>query len=468
MPFALVRRFINEDRGNVAMVVGLSLLAVTGSVGLAVDSIVASSVENHLQTSLDAAGLAAGRVNGESAAMAEAERVFKANFAASGDLATLKSFSVKPSASGDELTLSAKAQVPTHIMSIAGFESVTVSATSTINRMVRQMELALVLDNTGSMKSNNMIGAMKSAAKDLVNIVYGSAETNPHLWISLVPYTATVNVGANRSGWLAAGDAVFDTSKPFGTEAWKGCVEARPAPYDQTDDPPSVRPFKSFLYKADVDNVWPPVKSAQSYENSGTGPNLGCGPAIRPLMQKKSEVLAAIDQMAPWHRGGTTGNLGLVWGWRTISPRWRGLWGGTTPDTMPLDYEDPSDKVVVLLTDGENQFYDWPNHEPDKGVGPMGSDYTAYGRLHEFGYPTLKAAREEIDKRMTAVCTAMKAQGIILYTITFGPVPTSATHALYRECASKPEYYFNSPTNEQLSSVFKTIGMQLSNLRIAK
>ncbi len=454
------------------MVVGLSLLAVTGSVGLAVDTIIANSVETNLQTSLDAGGLAAGRVNGEAAAIAEAERVFKANFAASGDLATLKSFSVKPSLSGDVLTLSASADVPTRIMSIAGFDAVTVSARSEINRMVRQMELALVMDNTGSMKSNNMIGAMKSAATDLLNLVYGSAETHPNLWVSVVPYTATVNIGAGRTAWLAAGDAVFDgVNKPFGGESWKGCVEARKDGFDQTDDPPAVRPFTSFLYKADVDNVWPPVKSAQSYENNGTGPNLGCGPAIRPLMQKKADVLAAIADMAPWHRGGTTSNLGLVWGWRTISPRWRGLWGKPTPDTMPLDYEDASDKVVVLLTDGQNQFYDFPGHEPNKGVGPRGSDYTAYGRLLDFDggkYTTLAAARKEVDKRMTVVCSAMKAQGIIIYTITFGGVPDATTQALYRDCASKPDYYFHSPTNEELSSVFKTIGMQLSNLRIAK
>ena len=63
--------------------------------------------------------------------------------------------------------------------------------------------------------------------------------------------------------------------------------------------------------------------------------------------------------MEPWRRGGTTGNLGLAWGWRTISPRWRGLWGGDTPTDMPLDYGTAyMDKVVVILTDGNNEFYD--------------------------------------------------------------------------------------------------------------
>lgn len=465
MPFAQIRRLAYDQRGNAAMIVGFALLAITGSAGLAVDSIVAISVKSKMQSALDAAGLAAGRVNDSSDAIAEAEKVFNANFALDEDMATLKDLTVTPSSDGDALTLSATAEVPTRIMKVAGFNSLTVSASSVINRMVRQMELALVMDNTGSMDSGDKIGAMKSAASDLVKIVFGSSETHPNLWVSLIPYTATVNVGPQHTSWLAAGDGVFDTvNKPFGTETWKGCVMARKDGYDKTDDPPSVRAFTSYLYASASDNVWPPVHSAQSYGNNGTGPNLGCGPAISSLMQKKTDVLAAISDMDAWYRGGTTGNLGLVWGWRTLSPRWRGLWGGSTPDTMPLNYDDVSDKVVVILTDGQNQFYDNPPAGPDK------SDYTAYDRLGKFDggkYATLSDARKELDKRMASICEAMKADGIIIYTITFGSTPDSAAETLFRNCATKPEYYFDSPTNDQLATVFKTIGLQLSNLRIA-
>ncbi len=72
-------------------------------------------------------------------------------------------------------------------------------------------------------------------------------------------------------------------------------------------------------------------------------------------------MLAAIDEMGPWHRGGTMANLGLAWGWRVLSPEWRGLWGGDTPEELPLDYHTPNmHKVIILLTDGNNEWYDWP------------------------------------------------------------------------------------------------------------
>jgi hypothetical protein len=223
---------------------------------------------------------------------------------------------------------------------------------------------------------------------------------------------------------------------------------------------PDVARFASYFYANASDNSWPPLDETNEAENDGHGPNLGCGPAITPLVDDKTTVSAAIAEMLPWHRGGTTGNLGLVWGWRTLSPEWRGLWGDAA---LPLDYNTPlMDKVVIMLTDGQNQFYD---HPP---AGPSGSDYTAYGRLHEFGFATLDAARAELDTRMTNICTAMKAQGIILYTITFGSTPNSSTQNLYRNCATEPGYYWHAPNNSTLQTVFHSIAEQLSNLRIAE
>lgn len=469
MSLTTARLFTTDQRGNIGMLVAIGAAALIGSAGIAVDSLLAYSAQSQMQKALDAAGLAAGKIVQDTNVKPEAEKIFKANFPAGENMVELKSFEVTPSSSGDSLKLKASAEYQTRLMRVFGQETVTVSAESSIQRAVRQMELVLVMDNTGSMKTDNKIGAMKTAARDLVNLIYGEAETHPNLWVGLVPYTAVVNAGSQHTDWLAAGDKALQSPSPFSPEIWKGCVMARPAPYDQNDAPPSEMKFTSFLYPKADDNIWPPVKSAQSYENNGTGPNLGCGPAIHPLMQEKSDVIAAIDEMAAWHRGGTTSNLGLVWGWRVLSPQWRGLWGGETPAAMPLDYNTGySDKVVVLLTDGQNQFYDWPDHQPNKGVGPQGSDFTAYDRLNVFGYTTLDAGRKEIDKRLAKTCASMKEKGIILYTITFGSVPDAEERALYRSCATKPEYYFSSPDNKTLATAFRTIGLQLSNLRISQ
>jgi hypothetical protein len=312
--------------------------------------------------------------------------------------------------------------------------------------------------------------------------------------VALVPYVATVNIGNSRTAWLTN-----YTASSYSPGTWKGCVEARPSPYeeDQAEALPSVQKWTPFLWvttkgityigsdgkvaknssgnTATGDNNWTPINETTSAGNDATGPNLGCGPAITPLQPNKTTAVNAIAAMGPWSRGGTMGNLGLAWGWRVLSPTWRGQWGSPSPDTLPMDYNTALiDKVVVMLTDGVNQWYDWPDHPPGcAGIQncklPADADYTAYGRLSEkrLGTSVNSTATTVINTRMTTLCTAMKAKGIIIYTIVLQENDT-ATQNLYKNCASKPEYFFNSPTAADLAAIFQQIATQLSNLRVAQ
>jgi hypothetical protein len=50
---------------------------------------------------------------------------------------------------------------------------------------------------------------------------------------------------------------------------------------------------------------------------------------------------------------------------------------------------------------------------------------------------------------MSKVCTAMKAQGIVVYTITF-QLSNTTTQDLYRSCTTPPAHFFNSCSNNEL------------------
>lgn len=453
----------HDRSGAVALLFGLLLIPLIGFVGLAVDSLVLFMVEGRMQRALDAAGLAAGRAGNEDLITSEASAFFHANMGEAASFVDIGALSAVYLPEDERISLSVSGSVPTYFMRILGWNETELQVATVIDLAVRQMELVLVMDNTGSMQTGGKINAMKDAARMLVNIVTGNRENNPNLWMGVVPYVASVNIGAHRASWLSPWDRVFSHYNPFSPTSWKGCVMARSSPRDENDDPPSAAAFTSFFYPSDSDNPWPPVEQRPGALDAAQGPNLSCGPAITSLRQSRSDILTAIEDMQPWTRGGTTGNLGLVWGWRVLSPRWRGLWGGATPNELPLDYDQPDhDKVVVMLTDGDNMFYDQPPS------GPRGSDFTAYGRLHDFGYWDLDAARDELDRRMARICAAMKTEGIILYTITFGPTPNEATQSLYRTCATSPEHYFHSPDNADLSSAFRAIGRQLATLRLAR
>jgi hypothetical protein len=63
----------------------------------------------------------------------------------------------------------------------------------------------------------------------------------------------------------------------------------------------------------------------------------------------------------------------------------------------------------------------------------------------------------------------MKDDGIVIYAITFAVANNSGGNEIrdiFRDCASNPGYYFDSPTAESLRATFRAIASQLSNLRI--
>jgi len=477
---AMFGRLVGDERGVSLIYFGAVFLPLIAAVGLAIDASRAYIVRAQLQKSIDAAGLAAGRVAYTDHALDDARAYFDANFPNAFMSATITSFDINFDDSKENVVVSVSAEMPTTFMQVFGQDSMDVRSSTTIHRDNQGMELALVLDITGSMAGSKIDG-LRDAALDLVEILFGNDTENDYLWVSLVPYSATVNIGSGRTNWLKPGDPAVISPSDWSPSSWKGCVMARSAPYDGNDTPAAVvsggQDFESYFYAAGVDNDWddgsdPPDERWQP-GNNATGPNLGCGTPIVSLTNNKQTLLDAIDDLAPWSRGGTTGNLGLSWGWRTISPKWTGLWGGHTPANYPLPYDEPQmEKVVIVLTDGQNQFYDWKGHSPNSGKGPHGSDFTAYDRLDNFADEygeswSINDARDELDDRMADTCAAIKAEGIIIYSITFGS-PDSKARTLFRNCASSNANYFNSPDNETLSQAFKTIGQQLSKLRVAK
>ncbi|WP_137123679.1 pilus assembly protein TadG-related protein [Roseomonas sp. HF4] len=498
---------LRDRRGGIAMLAGFAALPLLAMAGAAIDLTRLYVLHSRLVTATDAAALAGARAINEADRDTQIQRWFWANFTRDAPAsrtgfmgAEVTSLTIAIEDQSRVVRVRVRAAIPTTVLRLFGQETLVAQADQAARRQDRGMELALVLDVTGSMAGASMT-ALRDSASEMINILYGPNETVPNLWVSVVPYTATVNVGRGRAGWLAAGS--LDPSD-YGSTVWRGCVQARHQNReDETDTPPTIVPFRPHLWPSTVgrytphlgDNEWtnaaitepnpenPPSDAAQNgLGNNARGPNLGCGRAILPLSQPRSTVLAEIAALRATHRGGTMANLGLQMGWASLSPRWRGLWGSPT---LPLAYGTPfMDKVLVLMTDGQNEWYDWPEGAPgacrtggsnppcQSGYSSNGdADMTAYGRLREnrlgLASATNANARSEINARMARLCTSIKAAGVVVYTITFN-VSASATQDLYRSCATRPEYYFNSPDGTALRAAFREIAGQLANLRLVR
>lgn len=480
--------------------VALGLFTLLGAAGISVDMGRAQIVQAKLSNALDAAGLAAGSVVNTVDVNSEVTKYFNVNFPPGYMGTTINTLTVSAAYNNSMLTLDAAGTVPTTFMQLFGIESVAVSAHSEITRASKGMELVLVMDTTGSMSQTagggvTKINAAKSAANTLLDILYGSNSTIPNLWVGLVPFAQAVNIGPSRDGWT---DPVHSATLNWGPTTWMGCVEARTngalsPKYDITDDPPSVRLFRKYYAPCNANttyenNRWygtnasrnncTPSGAGFGYRsplNASLGPNYMCSQEVQPMVAQKSTLVTAINNMQA--RGNTHINLGLAWGWRMLSPRWRGLWGGQmNANNLPLDYNtDLMYKVVILMTDGDNTL---------SGTDSLGTAVNKSGAYSAFGYPAQNwlsvspnectsggnctVGENEMDSRTSAVCASMKAQGIIIYTIALGTGISTSSQTMLRNCATKPEFYFPSPTTSQLQTVFQQIGDSLANLRISK
>ena len=90
----LFRAISRDQSGNAAVVFCFCAVPLAAGAGLAIDTMLAYSVEDQLQKSLDAAGLAAGRTASPEDVEADARSYFNTNFDAGTGFARLDDFDV--------------------------------------------------------------------------------------------------------------------------------------------------------------------------------------------------------------------------------------------------------------------------------------------------------------------------------------------------------------------------------------
>ena len=135
-------------------------------------------------------------------------------------------------------------------------------------------------------------------------------------------------------------------------------------------------------------------------------------------------------------------HAGLSWAWRVVKPEAPFTEADPTPD-------GPRQRAIMLLTDGENFA---GNGDGCKTV---------------FGYSS--DGRSDMNDRLRALATNVKAPGVKVYTIQFansgGPL-----QALMKEIASGPDapYYHYAPDASTLQTVFQEVANHLSELRLSK
>jgi len=497
---AQAKNLCDDRRGNIAVIFALALLPILSATGAAVDITRALQVKARLSSALDAAGLAAGKKidSDDATIIATAQAYFDANYPA--DALGVPGH-LEVNITQNTIQLQVSADVDTTIMRIMGFDEITVGANTEITRAITGLEVALALDNTGSM-SGTKLANLKTASHNLLTILFGE-ETRPEfLKVSLVPFAAGVNVGPNfNTEWLdmAGTSSIHSENFTTGTNLWtlfnnanlvnrdwNGCVMERPGGLDELDTPPTPgSPDTYFVPWLAPDEIGTATSNASGYSNSyladgsfsaGTtnstkqkstakyvnasvsstsrGPAYNCANTqiVTELTNDKLLLDSKIDAMVADYM--THIPVGLAWAWRTLSP------GAPYMEGALYDDEDTI-KALVLMTDGDNTLQSASGHNR--------STFSAYGYLEKMRLGTNSASTgvTRLNEKTARMCTNIKAAGIRLYTIAF-QVTATTTLNLLRDCATSPDMAFSSSDGAALNTAFTTIATELASLRISR
>lgn len=184
-----------EQRGATAIFVAASIIPLVGFMGLAVDTTRGYLVKSRLGTAVDAAALAGGRVFTSANRDVDIQMYFDANFPDGYMSAVKEPLQILPDTVNKKLVVSAEVTIPTTFMRLVGIDSIPVAASAEVTIESQNVEVALVLDITGSMAGQKIVD-LKAAANELVDIVVQDDQSLFYSKVAIAPYSQAVNVGS--------------------------------------------------------------------------------------------------------------------------------------------------------------------------------------------------------------------------------------------------------------------------------
>jgi Flp pilus assembly protein TadG len=451
-----LRTLLAANDGNVATIFAVALVPITLVIGATIDYSRASAIKVKMQAALDATALALSQ-SAASLTNTELQQQATTNFNALFTQTGLSGLTntANYNAQASSLTVTATGTMATIFMKIGGYAQVTVSGTSTVSWGTPKLQVALVLDNTGSMNEYGKISALKTASHQLLTQLQNAAQNPGDIQVAIIPFTTDVNIGTSFasqswidwslwsgsdntsvssggncnsytswSGWPCSsgggsyggygGGSSSSSNTAAYQAAWNGCVTDRSQNYD-------------------VQNTAPTAANAQTYFPADPSPPMnGCPAQMMPMGNNWSAMSTLIDSMVA--NGETNLTIGLIWGWQALT-------GG-----IPLNDPTPAPgmaQVMIFMTDGLNTADRWYNTFLGTGT------------------------QAQIDARTQLVCNNIKATSITVYTIQVDTGNESPASALLQNCASDIGKWFLLTNPADLVTTFSQIATNLTPLHIS-
>ena len=392
------KRFAKDEGGAVLVFALVLFILMVMMGGLAVDLMRYETTRTSLQNTLDRSTLAAASLSQD----LPPESVVRDYFAKAGLTQDLTSVTVTEGLNYRNVNARALADAKPLFLHMIGINALKAAGISTAEQRITNIEIALVLDVSGSMQGTKITN-LKTAAKEFVNTLLLS-DGDDRISIGIVPYNGQVNLGPTLA-------AKYNVTLPTGVTG-TACVDLPSSVYTNTTMSrtlalPTTAFADTFSSMSGVGGNSQTVPSTTTYvAPSSNTPNAGnrwCGPQtpttaniMRAPINSISTLQNAIDGFVA--TGATSINAGLKWGLTLLDPTTRPIFAelaqaGAIPSVFaarPFEYTDPEAlKVIVLMTDGEHFAEERMNTAYKSGMSPIyrGSDGN-YSILHTTGRPT--------------------------------------------------------------------------------
>jgi Flp pilus assembly protein TadG len=441
MTLMSLKRFLQDRRGAITPMFALAIVPVVGLTGAAIDYSRANSVRAAMQAAADSTALMLSK---DASSLTASQLATKATayFQALFNRSEAKSLTITPTYSttgGSQLTITASASVDASFMKLMGYPQLNIGTTSTVKWGNSRLRVALALDNTGSMSSAGKMTALKTATNNLLTQLKNAATNNGDVYVSIIPFSKDVNVGASNYsanwidwtdwdqqnttggcsgwgwGWGGCSGWGWGNSTPANHNTWNGCVTDR-----GNTNAPSTGNYDTNVVAPSSSNAATQF-AAEQYDS--------CPQAVMPLSYNWTGMTTLVNNMSP--NGNTNQGIGLAHAWMSL------VGGGPYPTPPAMDPNYTYQTVIILLTDGLNTENRW---------------YTS---------------QSSIDARQALTCANIKAAGITLYTIQVN-TDGDPTSTLLQNCASSSDKFFLLTSANQIVTTFNAIGTNLSRLRISK
>jgi Flp pilus assembly protein TadG len=210
---------------------------------------------------------------------------------------------------------------------------------------------------------------------------------------------------------------------------WGGCVMDRQRQGQTTNGASS-----SASVDYDITNTLPNTSNSDTRFPAEN--NLYCNSAkVTPLEYNWSDLNTQVNALNA--NGATNQAIGMEHGWQSLTP---GLPYGAP--AVPAN----TTRYIIILSDGLNTM--------DRWYGDGSTESTTAD-----GY---------IDTRMNSVCSAAKADGVIIYSIYVNIGGKDGNSAPLQNCATDSTKFFALTSTSAVVTTFNQIAQQITNVRVSQ